>query len=52
MTLAELVRAAILDAWGSGLTGNDVIAFVISKTGAPVEIVELIVSEMYAVMKD
>lgn len=52
MALAELVRAAILEAWGSGLTGNDVVAFVISKTGAPVEMVELVIGEMYTVMRD
>lgn len=52
MALAELVRAAILEAWGSGLTGNDVVAFVISKTGAPVEIVDMVITEMYTMMKD
>jgi hypothetical protein len=51
-TIAELVKAAILEAWGCGLSGEDVVAFAISKTNAPVQTVERILSEMYNSMKD
>lgn len=52
MALAELIRAAILEAWGSGLIGNDVVAFVISRTGAPASLVNSTLDEMYSLMKD
>jgi hypothetical protein len=49
-TIAELVKAAILEAWGCGLSGEDVVAFTLSKTGAPAQLVDRILTEMYSSM--
>jgi hypothetical protein len=51
-SLAVLVSAAILQAWGSGLVGNDVVAFVVEKTGADVEQVEHVLAEMSNTLMD
>ena len=51
-SIAELVKAAILEAWGCGLSGEDVVAFALSKTGAPAQLVDRILTDMYSMMKD
>lgn len=51
-SLAVMISAAILQAWGSGLVGDDVVAFVVSKTGADTEAVNFVLSDMYANMMD
>lgn len=51
-SLAVMISTAILRAWGSGLVGEDVVAFVVSETGASVDAVNEVLAEMRANMMD
>jgi hypothetical protein len=48
----ELIKAAILEAWGSGLSENNVNIFVANKTGADPKLIDRILFQMRLSMTD